>query len=96
MLSQKKYDEIFNYYQKGVYDNIDNFVAFGDIHGDYSAFINVLRKANIIDNNENWIAGKMHVIQMGDVLDRKSRSDYSSDEDSEFRIIGLILKLQIR
>ena len=95
MLSQKKYDEIFNYYQKGVYDNIDNFVAFGDIHGDYSAFINVLRKANIIDNNENWIAGKMHVIQMGDVLDRKSRFDYSSDEDSEFRIIGLILKLQI-
>ena len=54
-----------------------------------------MRKANIIDNNENWIGGNIHVVQMGDVLDRKSRFEYFSDEDSEFRIIGLILKLQI-
>ena len=95
MLSQNKYDEIFSYYQKGIYNNIKKFVAFGDIHGDFNAFKSVLIKSNIIDNDDNWIGGSIHVIQMGDILDRKSRYDYGSDEDSEFKIIGMILKLQI-
>ena len=37
-----------------------------------------------------------HVVQVGDILDRKIRSDETiSDEDSEFKIISLILKLQL-
>ena len=95
MLTQKKYNEIFSYYQKGIYSNVKKIVAFGDIHGDYEAFITVLKKGNIINNNNDWIGGTIHVVQVGDILDRKSRFDYKSDEDSEFKIIGLILKLQI-
>ena len=97
MLIQEEYDNIFKYYQQGIY-NVGNkrIVAIGDIHGDYKVFINILRKANIIDNRNNWIAKDTHVVQVGDILDRKSRSDNNySDEDSEFLIIGLILKLQI-
>ena len=97
MLSQEKYNNIFKYYQEGIY-NIGNkkLVAFGDIHGDYNAFITTLRKSNLIDNSNKWIGNDTHVVQVGDILDRKSRFDSnSSDEDSEFLIIGLILKLQI-
>lgn len=97
MLIQEEYDNIFKYYQQGIYNVGDKrIVAIGDIHGDYKVFINVLRKANIIDNRNNWIAKDTHVVQVGDILDRKSRTDNNySDEDSEFLIIGLILKLQI-
>ena len=96
MLVQEEYNNIFKYYQKGIY-TIQNkrLIAFGDIHGDYNAFVYVLRKSNIIDKNNNWIAKDTHIVQVGDILDRKSRYEYQSDEDSEFLIIGLILKLQI-
>ena len=96
MLRQEEYDKIFKYYQQGIYQ-IGNkrLVAFGDIHGDYNAFIQVLRKAKIINAKNIWIAKDTHVVQVGDILDRKARFHYQSDEDSEFLIIGLILKLQI-
>ena len=97
MLSQEEYDNIFKYYQEGVY-NIGNkrLVAFGDIHGDYNVFITVLRKSKLIDNTNKWIGKDAHIVQVGDILDRKSRfNDNYTDEDSEFLIIGLILKLQI-
>lgn len=97
MLSQEEYDNIFKYYQEGIY-NIGNkrLVAFGDIHGDYNAFVNVLRKSNLIDKTNKWIGKDAHVVQVGDILDRKPRFDGNyTDEDSEFLIIGLILKLQV-
>jgi hypothetical protein len=94
-LSQDKYDEIFSYYQKGEYNNIESIIAFGDIHGDLVAFKSCLRKAKLINKNDIWIGGNVHVVQVGDVLDRKPRHDDHSDEDSEFLIISFILKLQI-
>ncbi len=94
-LSQNKYDEIFKYYQKGIYDKIDKIVAIGDIHGDIKAFKNSLKKAGVINQQDRWIGGKIHVVQVGDILDRKPRNEDSSDEDSEFLIISFILKLQI-
>ena len=95
MLSQEEYDNIFNYYQEGIY-NIGNkkLVAFGDIHGDYDAFITVLRKSKLIDNTNKWIGKDAHIVQVGDILDRKSRfNDNYTDEDSEFLIIGLIVNV---
>ena len=94
-ISQDKYNEIFSYYQLGEYKNIEKIVAFGDIHGDLNAFKTCLKKATIINNRNNWIGGKTHVVQVGDILDRKPRHDDMSDEDSEFMIISFILKLQI-
>ena len=89
------HNQIFKYYQKGIYPEVESLYAFGDIHGDYNAFILTLRKAKLIDNNNHWCGGKAHVVQVGDILDRKIRDTEYSDEDSEFKIIALILKLQL-
>jgi hypothetical protein len=86
--------DIIKYYQKGVYPKHDKIVVIGDIHGDFGAFIRALKKDKIIDNRNNWCGGKKHVVQLGDVLDRKCRDDDYNDEDSELKIIALILKLQ--
>jgi hypothetical protein len=89
------HNQIFKYYQKGIYSNVDKLYAFGDIHGDYNAFILSLKKTKLIDNNLKWIGKTAHVVQVGDILDRKIRTNDYSDEDSEFKIISLILKLQL-
>jgi len=90
-----QFNKAFEYYQRGIYPMYDKVYAIGDIHGDYQAFINVLKKSELIDSNENWIGGQAHVIQIGDILDRRTRMDDITDEDSEFKIIALILKLQL-
>jgi hypothetical protein len=45
-------------------------VAVGDIHGDYTAFVDVLRSAGVIDAKKRWTGGKTHLVQTGDVPDR--------------------------
>jgi len=89
------HNEIFQYYQLGIYPSYEKVYAFGDIHGDFNAFVLGLKKANLIDNDYHWIGGNAHVVQIGDILDRKIRDTEYSDEDSEFKIISLILKLQL-
>lgn len=90
------HNEIFKYYQLGIYPAVERLYAFGDIHGDFNAFILTLKKAKLIDDKYHWCGGNAHVVQVGDILDRKIRTDdYNSDEDSEFKIISLILKLQL-
>ena len=51
-LSQEKFNEIFKYYQKAEYKNIEKIIAFGDIHGDLNAFKNCLKKAKLINNQD--------------------------------------------
>lgn len=89
------HNEIFKYYQKGIYPDYNRVIAIGDIHGDYDAFLVVLMKAKIIDKDIKWICGDAHVVQIGDILDRKPRTLGAKDEDSEFKILSLILKLQL-
>jgi hypothetical protein len=45
-------------------------IAIGDLHGRLVTFQDVLRKAQIIDENGEWIAYDTDVIQVGDVLDK--------------------------
>ena len=89
------YNEIFQYYQKGIYPSAERLVVIGDIHGDYTSFITVLKKAKIINENLDYIGGKTHVVQVGDILDRKPRETDGEDEDSEALILAKILELQI-
>ncbi len=89
------HNKIFKYYQQGIYPSVERIYAIGDIHGDFSAFVNVLKKAGLIDDEYHWIGGNAHVVQVGDILDRKIRSTEFTDEDSEFKILSLILKLQL-
>jgi len=89
------HNEAFRYYQKGIYPPVEKLYAIGDIHGDLNAFILSLRKAGLMDSNFHWSGGNAHVVQVGDILDRKIRDVEFSDEDSEIIIISLICKLQL-
>ena len=58
---------------------VEHIVAVGDIHGDYGQLVRVLRSAGIIDRQGNWIAGKTHLVQLGDVVDRGPDSRKAMD-----------------
>jgi hypothetical protein len=45
-------------------------VAVGDLHGDYSAWLDIARDARLIDSNGRWTGGKTIFVQLGDVTDR--------------------------
>jgi len=55
---------------KCVWCGVDKIVAVGDIHGDYKNFILILKGTGIVDENLNWAGGKIHLVQIGDVMDR--------------------------
>lgn len=59
---------------KSVWTGVARIVAVGDIHGDYDQFVEVLREAKLIDGENNWIGGKTHLVQTGDVVDRGGES----------------------
>ena len=53
-----------------VWTGVERIVAIGDVHGDYEQFIKVLQSAELIDASGNWIGGKAHLVQTGDIVDR--------------------------
>jgi len=59
-----------------VWTGIEKIVAVGDIHGDYEAFIEILKGTGLIDKKLHWTGGKTHLVQIGDVLDR---GDYAKE-----------------
>ena len=49
-------------------------VAVGDLHGDYSAWIDIARDAGLVDASNTWIGGKTVLVQTGDIVDRGADS----------------------
>jgi hypothetical protein len=47
-----------------------NIFVVGDIHGKYTALINLLKNNKIIDAGLNWIFGDGQLVLLGDVFDR--------------------------
>ena len=45
-------------------------VAVGDLHGDYSAWTDIVRAAGLIDARRRWSGGRTVLVQLGDVPDR--------------------------
>lgn len=45
-------------------------VAVGDLHGDYSAWLDIARDARLIDPRGRWAGGNTTLVQLGDVTDR--------------------------
>jgi hypothetical protein len=64
---------------------VDRIIAVGDVHGDYDQLVAVLKSAKLIDDATNWIGGKTHLVQTGDILDRGGRSR---------DVMDLLMKLQ--
>jgi tetratricopeptide (TPR) repeat protein len=52
------------------WDNVARIVAIGDVHASYDNFVAVLKNAELIDDELNWIGGETHLVQLGDVADR--------------------------
>ncbi len=52
------------------YKKVDSVYIIGDVHGRYDQLINLLSASKIIDENLNWIAGKAHIVFLGDLFDR--------------------------
>jgi len=49
---------------------VEKIVAISDAHGQYDLVINLLKANKVIDENNNWIYGKGHLVITGDNLDR--------------------------
>ena len=45
-------------------------VAVGDLHGDYSAWMDIARDARLVDPAGHWAGGKTVLVQLGDITDR--------------------------
>jgi hypothetical protein len=52
------------------WDHVARVVVFGDLHGDYAKFHDMLAGAGLIDAHDNWRGGRTHLVQLGDVPDR--------------------------
>jgi len=53
-----------------IFTGVDKIVAVGDLHGDYQNFIKILTGTHLVDQDLHWIAGRTHLVQTGDILDR--------------------------
>lgn len=55
-----------------VWTGVDRVVAVADLHGDYERFVFILTqpKVGVLDEELHWIAGKTHLVQLGDIMDR--------------------------
>jgi len=64
---------------------IERIIVIGDLHGDYDNFVKILKGTQVVDPDLHWAAGKVHLVQTGDVMDR---GRYSR------RIFELIMRLE--
>lgn len=55
-----------------VWTGVDRIVAVADLHGDYDRFVFILTQpgVGVLDEELHWMAGKAHLVQLGDILDR--------------------------
>jgi hypothetical protein len=51
-------------------DGVPRIFAISDIHGEYDAFVDLLRNAGVIDENLNWSWTDGHLVIVGDTFDR--------------------------
>jgi hypothetical protein len=60
-------------------DGADRVVAISDVHGAYEAMVETLRNVGILDDGLAWAGGTSHLVIVGDLLDRGSRSRDAMD-----------------
>lgn len=77
------------------FQSVDRIIVIGDIHGDWAALKSSLVAAGVTNHHNKWIGGATHLVQVGDLLDRKVRhNDTRNDEKSEQRILNHLFNLQ--
>jgi hypothetical protein len=53
---------------------VHRIVAVGDLHGDFSAWRDIVRAAKLVDGDGHWTGGDTLLLQTGDVVDRGPNS----------------------
>ena len=57
--------------QANEFDNVEQIIAVGDIHGADSEFHSLLLGIGVINDKDEWRAGgNTHLVSLGDLLDR--------------------------
>jgi TPR repeat protein len=64
---------------------VSRIVAVGDAFGDYEQFFTVLESAALVDGSGNWVGGRTHLVQTGNVV------GYGPDSR---RIMDLLMRLE--
>jgi tetratricopeptide (TPR) repeat protein len=67
------------------FEAVDRIVAIGDVHGAFDTFVANLKATGLVDDGLDWIGGKTHLVQTGDVVDR--------GPDSR-KVLDLLMKLE--
>jgi hypothetical protein len=49
---------------------LHRIIAVGDLHGDFAAWRDIARAAQLVDGNGGWIGGDAVLVQTGDAVDR--------------------------
>jgi hypothetical protein len=52
------------------WSGVERVIVIGDLHGDYEAFLKILKGTRIVDRDLHWMAGQVHFVQTGDIMDR--------------------------
>ncbi len=73
---------------------VRRMIVIGDIHGDWNALKSALIAAGVTNKHNDWMGADTHVIQVGDIIDRKSRTGAGGDEKSERRILRHLTDLR--
>lgn len=71
--------------QADSFSGVERIVAIGDVHGGYDEFVDILRRAAVIDSTNQWSGGKTHLVQTGDLLDRGAGSR---------KVMDLVMRLE--
>jgi len=61
-------------------------VAIADVHADYDTFVALLQQLRVIDSEAKWIANNSVLVQLGDIVDRGSKSK---------NVMDLLMRLQL-
>jgi len=56
------------------WSGVERIVAIGDLEGAYEKYLDMLRTAELIDAEGDWIGGRAHLVQLGDIPDRGPNS----------------------
>lgn len=97
-------------YMPAIMPSVRRLVVFGDIHGDYKLFIDMLHIASVAEVNKTtgkliWIGGDTHVVQVGDQIDRcrpmgamqcTNPATTLNDEASDIKIMMLSNELHLQ
>jgi hypothetical protein len=61
------------------FEGVERTVALSDIHGAYAPMLRTLQAAAVIGADHEWVAGKTHLVIVGDITDRGPDSRQAMD-----------------